>query len=169
MRTSKYLRAFSASSVLSFERSQLRALSASSALSSERSQLRAFSASSALSFQRSQLRAFSALSALSFEHSQLRAFSASSLLSFERSHIWMSAQLAISSTVQRKEVINSRHLHSLVSFFANPADPLDILPSLSHQYETFCTTTELLLKNTPHPRFYCNTATHFSNDHPEHA
>ena len=51
------------------------------------------------SFKRSQLRAFSASSVLSFERSQLRAFSASSVLSFKRSHIWMSAQLAISSTV----------------------------------------------------------------------
>ena len=84
MRISKYLRAFSASSVFSFERSQLGASSASRALS----------------FERSQLRAFSAWSVLSFECSQLRAFSASSVLSFERSHIWMSEQLAISSTVR---------------------------------------------------------------------
>ena len=41
-------------------------------------------------------------SVLSFQRSQLQAFSASSVLSFERSHIWMSAQLAISSTVLSK-------------------------------------------------------------------
>ena len=49
----------------------------------------------------SQLQAFSALSVLSFERSQLQVFSASSVLSFERFHIWMSAPLAISSTVPR--------------------------------------------------------------------
>ena len=52
-----------------------------------------------LSFERSQLRAFSASSVLSFERSQLLAFSDSKVLNIERSHIWMSAQLAISSTV----------------------------------------------------------------------
>ena len=84
LRTSKYLRAFSASSVLSFERSQFRALSVSSALSFERSQLRALNI---LSFERSQLRALSASSVLSFELSQLRAFSASSVLIFGCPHM----------------------------------------------------------------------------------
>ena len=65
--------------------SQLWAFSALSVLSFERPQPRAFSASSGLSFERSQLRAFSAssASALSFECecSQLQALSASSVLS----------------------------------------------------------------------------------------
>ena len=63
-----------------------------------------FSASNVLSFERSsfevsQLRAFSASSGLSFKRSQLQAFLASSVLSFKRSHIWMSAQVTISSAV----------------------------------------------------------------------
>ena len=77
----------------------------SSVLSLKRSQLQALSASSVLSFERSQLRAFSASSVLSFERFQLRAFSASSVFSFEHSNIWMSAQLAISSTVLYSKAI----------------------------------------------------------------
>ena len=98
METSQYLWAFSASSVLSFERSQLQAFSASSVLSFKRSQHWALSALSALSFERSQLQALSASSAHSVELSQLRALSALSALSFERSLLRVFSYLDVRTT-----------------------------------------------------------------------